>query len=137
MPTLTTVETSKYTNIGGSSWVILENSSNKALAIDFMKTIWAGNKDFYDEILLGQAAVSTWLPATNSEAYNTPIEFFGGKKLYADFASWGEYIPSIAYGTHTWTVNQSVSACLSDFFNDTVDIDGLMANLQATYDSMK
>lgn len=137
MPTLTTVETSKYTNIGGSSWVILEASKNKALAIDFMKTIWAGNKDFYDDILLGQSAVATWLPATTSDAYNTPVEFFGGKSLYADFASWGEYIPSITYGTNTWTVNNSVSACLSDYFNGSVDIDGLMANLQYTYDSMK
>lgn len=43
IPSLTTVETSKYTNIGGSSWVILDACKNKELAVDFMKTIWAGN----------------------------------------------------------------------------------------------
>lgn len=55
IPSLTTVETSKYTNIGGSSWVILDACKNKELAVDFMKTIWAGNTEFYDEILLGQS----------------------------------------------------------------------------------
>lgn len=137
IPTLETVETSKYTNIGGSSWVILEASQNKDLAIDFMKSIWAGNTDFYDQILLEQSAVATWLPATKSEVYNTPIEFFGGKPLYADFAAWGANIPSIAYGTNTWTVNDAISDCLLDYFDGTVDQDGLMANIQSAYDTMK
>lgn len=137
IPTLTTVETAKYSNIGGSSWVILETTKNKELAIDFMKTIWAGSTDFYDDILINQTAVATWLPATKSEVYNTPVEFFGGKTLYADFASWGENIPAVSYGAGTWTVNNSIDACLSDYFNGNVDLDGLMANIQSTYDSMK
>lgn len=137
IPTLKTVNTAKYTNIGGSSWVILDACKNKELAIDFMKTIWAGNTDFYDEILVNQSAVATWLPATTSDVYNKPIEFFGGKPIYADFASWGENIPSVAYGTNTWTVNNAISACLMDYFDDAVDQDGLMANIQSAYDTMK
>ncbi len=137
IPTLKTVETSKYTNIGGSSWVILDACQNKELAIDFMKTIWAGNTDFYDEILLGQSAVATWLPATKSEVYNTPIEFFGGKAMYADFAAWGEYIPAIEYGTNTWTVNHAIDGCMMDYFDDIVDLDTLLENIQSNYDTMK
>lgn len=137
IPALETVEVSKYTNIGGSSWVILDACENKELAIDFMKTIWAGNTDFYDQILLEQSAVATWLPATKSEVYNTPIEFFGGKPLYADFAAWGANIPSIAYGTNTWTVNGAVDGCMLDYFDGTVDLDGLMENIQSAYDTMK
>lgn len=137
IPSLTTVETSKYTNIGGSSWVILEASKNKDLAIDFMKTIWAGKPEFYDEILLNQSAVATWLPATTSDVYNTPVEFFNDAPLYADFASWGKNIPSIAYGTNTWTVNNAIGACLMDYLDGTVDLDGLMANIQSAYETMK
>lgn len=137
IPSLTTVETSKYTNIGGSSWVILDACKNKELAVDFMKTIWAGNTEFYDEILLGQSAVATWLPATTSDVYQTPVEFFGGKTMYSDFASWGEFIPSVDYGTNTWTVNNAVGACLMDYFDDVVDLDGLMENIQWVYDTMK
>lgn len=136
-PTLTTVETSSATNIGGSSWVILDACKNQPLAIDFMKTIWAGNTDFYDEILLGQSAVATWLPATESEVYNTPIEFFSGKPLYADFASWGKDIPSVTYGTNTWTVNGAINGCLMDYIDGSVDIDGLMEEIQSAYDTMK
>lgn len=136
-PVLEEADTSPYTNIGGSSWVILESSKQKELAIDFMKTIWAGNTDFYDDILLNQAAVSTWLPASGSDVYNAPNEFFGGKAIYADFASWGEFIPSVAYGTNTWTVNNAIDSNLIDYFDDVVDLDGLMDNIQATYDSLK
>lgn len=134
LPTLKTVETSKYTNIGGSSWVILDACKNKDLAVDFMKTIWAGNKDFYDEILLNQAAVSTWLPATESDAYNTPIEFFNNSPIYADFAAWGKNIPSIAYGTNTWVVNDAINAHLMEFFDDECDLDGLLEAIQETYE---
>ncbi len=137
VPTLTTVETVPYTNIGGSSWVILDACKNKELAIDFMKTIWAGNTDFYDQILKEQNAVATWLPATASDSYKTPVEFYGGKPLFADFASWGEYVPVVNYGTNTWTVNHAINACLTDYFDGKVDLDGLMANLQSTYDTMK
>ena len=69
--------------------------------------------------------------------YNAPNEFFGGKAIYADFASWGEFIPSVAYGTNTWTVNNAIDSNLIDYFDDVVDLDGLMNNIQATYDSLK
>ena len=69
LPKLTTTDSaSEYTNIGGSSWVILENSANKDVAIDFMKSIFAGDLDFYSQILAEQGAVATYLPASESEA---------------------------------------------------------------------
>lgn len=137
VPTLTTVETSKYTNIGGSSWTILSTSEKQDLAIDFMKTVWAGNKEFYDEILLGQSAVATWLPASDSDVYNTPVEFFSGKSLYADFASWGANIPSVDFGSNTWTVNGAVNGTLADYVDGIVDLDTYLENLQSAYDTMK
>lgn len=137
VPTLTTVETSKYTNIGGSSWTILSTSEKQDLAIDFMKTVWAGNKEFYDEILLGQSAVATWLPASDSDVYNTPVEFFSGKPLYADFASWGANIPSVDFGSNTWTVNGAVNGTLADYVDGIVDLDTYLENLQSAYDTMK
>lgn len=57
--------------------------------------------------------------------------------MYSDFASWGEFIPSVDYGTNTWTVNNAVGACLMDYFDDVVDLDGLMENIQSVYDTMK
>ena len=137
VPTLTTIDTSIYTNIGGSSWMVLSSSDNQELAIDFLKTVWAGNTDFYDEILLNQAAVATWLPATESEAYQTPVAFFNDSAIYADFASWGSEIPSIAYGTNTWVANGAINSHLMEFFDDDYDLDGYLEAVQETYDITK
>lgn len=138
VPLLTSVENpSKYTNIGGSSWVILESSANQELAIDFMKTIWAGNEDFYDQILREQAAVATWLPATESEVYNEPVAFFNDQPIYGDFARWGEMIPSIDYGTQTWTVNAAIQAHLQDYIDGNITLDEAMDLVQETYDQTR
>jgi lactose/L-arabinose transport system substrate-binding protein len=48
LPTVEGVDgATQYSNIGGSSWVVLEDSKNKDLAIDFLKTVYAGNDEFY------------------------------------------------------------------------------------------
>ncbi|NLH36668.1 MAG: extracellular solute-binding protein, partial [Thermotogaceae bacterium] len=52
-------------NLGGSSWYVLQNSKNKDVAIDFLKKIYARDSSFYQKILVDRGAVGTWLPAQN------------------------------------------------------------------------
>ena len=137
IPLLKDTKNVPYTNIGGSSWVILDACKDKDTAIDFMKTIWAGNTDFYDDILLHQGAVATWLPATKSDTYNTPMEFFNNKPIYKDFASWGAQVPSVSYGTNTWTVHSAIQAHLQEYFDGKYDLDGFLKAVQDTYEVSK
>ena len=102
-----------------------------------MKTIWAGDKDFYDQILREQAAVATWLPATESEVYNEPVAFFNDQPIYGDFASWGENIPSIDYGTQTWTVNAAIQSHLQDYIDGNITLDEAMQLVQETYEQTR
>ena len=111
--------------------------TSQELAIDFMKTIWAGDKDFYDQILREQAAVATWLPATESEVYNEPVAFFNDQPIYGDFASWGENIPSIDYGTQTWTVNAAIQSHLQDYIDGNITLDEAMQLVQETYEQTR
>lgn len=135
LPKLTTTDSaSEYTNIGGSSWVILENSANKDVAIDFMKSIFAGDLDFYSQILAEQGAVATYLPASESEAYSKPVEFFNNKPLYADFASWGAMVPPVDYGTNTWTANAAIQAYLQDYVDSEMTLDEALQKVQKNYD---
>ena len=135
LPKLTTTDSaSEYTNIGGSSWVILENSANKDVAIDFMKSIFAGDLDFYSQILAEQGAVATYLPASESEAYSKPVEFFNNKPLYADFASWGAMVPPVDYGTNTWTANAAIQAYLQNYVDSEMTLDEALQKVQKNYD---
>ena len=54
VPRLDTEGSANASNWGGSSWYVLASSpaDEKAAAIDFLKTIWAGDVDFYQKILV-------------------------------------------------------------------------------------
>jgi lactose/L-arabinose transport system substrate-binding protein len=99
-------------NQGGSSWYVLSSSDNKAEAIDFLKTVWAGNKDFYQDILIKRGAVGSLLSARDGDAYKASDDFFGGAPVWQDFSTWLGQIPSVDYGTFTAEVDSAVQAQL-------------------------
>ncbi|MEO8757092.1 MAG: extracellular solute-binding protein [Devosia sp.] len=101
-----------YSNEGGSSWYVLSSAPAKDAAIDFLKTIWGGDKDFYQKILVGQGAFSTWLPASTGDAYKSSDAFFGGQPVWQNFSDWQAKIPSVDYGTFTAEVDSAVVAQL-------------------------
>lgn len=101
-------------NWGGSSWYVLSSSPDeeKAAAIDFLKTVWAGDVDFYQEILVNQGAVGSWLQAREGEAYQSSDEFFGGQPVWQDFSTWLAQVPDVDYGIFTSEVDSAISAQL-------------------------
>ncbi len=90
-----------YSNLGGSSWYVLSSAPSKDAAIDFLKTIWAGDVDFYQKILVGQGAFSSYLPARNGPAYSATDDYFGGQAVWANFSDWQAKIPGVNYGIFT------------------------------------
>ena len=99
-------------NQGGSSWYVLASSDNKEEAIDFLKTVWGSDVDFYQKILIGQGAVGSLLAAREGEAYKATDEFFGGAPVWQDFSTWLSQIPSVDYGVFTAEVDSAVQAQL-------------------------
>lgn len=99
-------------NLGGSSWYLLSSSDNKEEAIDFFKTVWAGDADFYQDILIKRGAVGSLLSARDGAAYKASDEFFGGAPVWQNFSTWLGQIPSVDYGTYTAEVNAAMQAQL-------------------------
>ena len=99
-------------NQGGSSWFLLSSSDNKEEAIDFFKTVWAGDQDFYQDILIKRGAVGSLLSAREGEAYKASDEFFGNAPVWQNFSTWLGQIPSVDYGTFTAEVDAAVQAQL-------------------------
>lgn len=90
------------TNLGGSSWYVLEASENAEIAADFLNKTFGQNTDFYQTILKDIGGIGTYLPALTGEAYGEAKEFFGGQAIYSDFAKWINEIPPVNYGIYTW-----------------------------------
>jgi lactose/L-arabinose transport system substrate-binding protein len=117
-------------NQGGSSWFVLSSSDNKEETIDFLKTVWAGNVDFYQDILIKRGAVGSLLAAREGEAFKASDEFFGGAPVWQNFSTWLSQIPSVDYGTFTAEVDSAVQAQVPGI----IEGGDLDAALQAIHD---
>lgn len=112
-------------NLGGSSWYVMENSENRDVAIDMLNTVYK-NTDYYTEIMLNQACVSGYQPALSGEAFETEDEFFGGQKIYQAFADTLEKVPGVNYGGYVAEANDAVTIALAEYMAGNTDIDGAL-----------
>jgi lactose/L-arabinose transport system substrate-binding protein len=99
-------------NLGGSSWYVLSSAPSKDAAIDFLNTVWAGDVDFYQKILVGQGAFTAYLPAREGPAYSASDDYFGGQAVWASFSDWQAKIPGVNYGIYTNEADAAVVAQL-------------------------
>lgn len=99
-------------NLGGSSWYVLNASKEKKQAIDFLNETFGKNVNFYQEILQKQGAVGSFIPAGDSAAYQYADPYFNNQKIYADFNKWITQIPSVNYGMYTYEVDAAIAAQL-------------------------
>ncbi|MFA9398658.1 MAG: ABC transporter substrate-binding protein [Clostridiaceae bacterium] len=113
-PRLNDSKSVNASNLGGSSWYVLDSSKNKDTAIDFLNTIYAGDNDFYQTILTNQGAVGSYTPAQSGSAYSSEDEFFGGQKVFAEMSSWMNDIPAVNYGTYTYEADSAIMAVVPD-----------------------
>lgn len=102
-----------YSNQGGSSWMVLANSPNKDIAVDFLKHTFAGSVELYETILPSSGALATYLPVGDSDVYNEPHPFFGGQTIYADITEFAEKVPKITYGVYNYEARDAVAMAIS------------------------
>lgn len=111
VPALDGVEgATHYSNLGGSSWYVLSSAPAKDAAIDFLQTVWAKDVDFYQKILVGQGAFSSYLPAREGEAYSASDDYYGGQAVWASFSDWQAKIPGVNYGLYTYETDAAIAA---------------------------
>ncbi|PLU59170.1 ABC transporter substrate-binding protein [Sinorhizobium medicae] len=112
IPALSIEGATHASNLGGSSWYVLESSEEKAEAIDFLNEIYAKDIDFYQKILQDRGAVGSLLAARGGAAYEAADPFFGGEKVWQNFSEWLAKVPSVNYGIFTNEADLAVTAQL-------------------------
>ncbi|MDR2793301.1 MAG: extracellular solute-binding protein [Treponema sp.] len=118
-----------YSSVGGSSWVVMGNSKNPAVAMDFLNATFAGSTQLYDTILPTSGAIATWLPASKSSVYAESSAFFGGQQIYVDIVDYAGKVPQIKYGMFNYEARNNVALALADIVKGT-DIDAALAKAQ-------
>lgn len=129
-PRLNVPGSANASNLGGSSWYVLESSDNKDAAIDFLNQTFAADVDFYQQILVERGAVGSFIPALDGEAYTKADPFFGGQKVFEDFSKWMQAIPAINFGTHTYEADAAIFASIHEFYDGAITIEELLERAQ-------
>ena len=120
-----------YTNQGGSTWAITANCQNVELAADFLGSTFAGSTELYDTILPGAGAISTWLPAADSEVYAEPNEYYGGQAVYGLIADFASKVPAVDLGVYYTEANTAIATVVGNVLGG-ADIDAELETAQDT-----
>ena len=122
-PRLNAAGSVNASNLGGSSWYVLDSSNAKDTAVDFLNEVYGGNTEFYNDILVEKGAVGSYIPSQSGEAYSTADEFFGGQKVWEDFSGWMNEIPATNYGENTYEVDNAIFAVLPSVLDGSMTVE--------------
>ncbi|MFS0723940.1 ABC transporter substrate-binding protein [Paenibacillus sp. 1P07SE] len=128
MPRLSNNDSVNATNLGGSSWYVL-NVPGKEQAAEFLGQTFGSDVDLYQTLVQEISAIGTYLPAAEGEAYKAPNEFFGGQHVISDFAAWTGEIPNVNYGMNTYAIEDILVVEMQAYLNGK-SVDQALADAQ-------
>jgi lactose/L-arabinose transport system substrate-binding protein len=97
-------------NLGGSSWYVIESSKEKDEAINFLAEIYGKDVEFYQKILADRGAVGSLTAARSGAVYQQADAFFGGEQVWQRFSDWLAKVPPVTYGIFTNELDNAVTA---------------------------
>lgn len=129
IPKLSTDGAVNASNLGGSSWYVL-NGDSAEQAADFLGKTFGSNTELYQQLVTEIGAIGTYKPAAGGDAYEKEDEFFGGQKIISDFAGWTEEIVGLNYGMHTYAIEDILIVEMQNYLNGK-SIDDVLTDAQA------
>ena len=131
MPKLVkTPNATNYSNNGGSSWYITQNCKNKDLAIDFLKSTFAGSTEFYDNVLKLTGAIATYAPAAESEAYAQEVPFYNNQQIYKTIVDFSVKTPTNNTSPYYYDGRNAIGTQIQNIIQG-ADVDSAIADAQA------
>lgn len=130
LPKLSTVDNAThYSNLGGSQWYVNGYSKNADVAMDFLKETFASDESLLNDLVTRISLVNSLKDTSKISNYDVQDEFFGGQKIYSDFAQWNNQIPAISYGPHTYAIESISTEALQRVLGGE-DIDSVLKDAQ-------
>ena len=88
--------------------------------------------ELYDDLLPNAGAISSYLPAAESDVYNQPSEFYGGQTVYKDIVEFAGKVPAFDCGAYYSDVRSALTDAVTNIVQNNADIDSEMQNAQDT-----
>lgn len=125
-----TPNATNYSNNGGSSWYITSNCKNQDLAIDFLKSTFAGSVKLYENILPTTGAIGTYAPVADSTAYQEPQEFWNNQPIFAKIVDFSLKTPTNNTSPYYYDGRNAIGTQIQNIMNG-ADVDQAIADAQA------
>ena len=125
-----TPNAANYSNNGGSSWYITSNCKNQDLAIDFLKSTFAGSVELYENILPTTGAIGAYLPAAQSDAYNQPQEFWSNQPIFAKIVDFSSKTPTNNTSPYYYDGRNAIGTQIQNIMQG-ADVDSAIADAQS------
>lgn len=126
-PRLDNNEGVNVSNSGGSSWYVVNKTGDEQLAVDFLNSAYT-NKDFYDDILVNNSALGSYLPSYDSEQFEKPDPFFSNQPVNSMLGEWAKEIPSVTYGPEFNSIQNALVGEITAYVNGEIDLPTLLKN---------
>lgn len=128
-------EATHYAQDGGSSWAISSNCKNYDIAVDFLKTTFGNNTNFYTQIMEKNHAVPSYLPAYQEDVFQESLEWWGNDKVYNKIYDYSKKIPVMKNsGIYYPDAKEAIGVAVSNIIQNGADID---KELQGAEDTIK
>ena len=109
-------------SLGGGGWYVLKDAGHEEEAKNFLKETFASNVELMDRLVEEIHLVSTLKAASKTQNYREGVAFFGGQKIFEDFAEWVEEVPTVNYGEDTYEIETRMEEAFQKIM-DGVDMD--------------
>ena len=121
-PRLAKLKSKNASNVGGSAWYVMQNSPNKAVAIDLLKTAFDGNDQFYQDILVNQGCMFSYLPSLTDKVFDNGDPFFGGQKISQMFVNTMKQVQGFNYGGYVSEANDAVNTAIVGYLKGSASL---------------
>lgn len=117
-------------NIGGSSWYVLNKVGDSDLAADFMAKTFGSSADLMNTLAEKINLTSTLKASSTTANYQKPVEFYGSQKVLQDFSKWTSQIPSVNYGLYTYTIEDLLTGTVQSIVKNGANMDDALNDAQ-------
>ena len=136
IPRLEAVKTSvNASNIGGSSWYVLDKVGDSELAADFLAKTFGSNKELMNTLAQKINLVSTLKASSTTANYQKPVEFYGGQKTALDLSKWSTQIPTVNFGLYTYSIEDILTGTVQSIVKSGANIDTALKDAQKQAES--
>lgn len=131
IPSLDKIESAtNYSNTGGASWYVLDNSSHKDEAINLLTETFGTDTEFQQKLLEDNNAIIAAKAAADGEAYQAEVPFFDNQKVYEDLTDWMSKVPAVHQTKETPTITDTLKENLQTILDGKTSIKEGMEEIQ-------